>query len=603
MKQIVALCLFVLPALNINAQALKVDSLINILETEKLSSVKQLALYEEISRLCYGYNLEMGIEYSIKGLQLAEKEKDKRMTSIFNRFLGTIYYHKASVDTSRIYLEKSLKTAIEAKDESLQTSVYGSLGNLYRLKHDYQQALDYYMKSLSFHDIPTNPAHAGSLNNIAIIHRIQNNPDRAIYYFNQALEVSRQLNLKQQEMEVDYGLGTVYADIKDLVRAEESFKRTLAISREIGNKPYEIISMNSLATCFSISKNFGKALEYAQEGLTVAEEFGDPRHILGAYGSLADIYREMGKFKACEDLAMKAWMMDSTSVEEASYTAYTLTIANIYMGQKERAEYFLNKYYDIMKSGNEKSLHNSLADMEIKHETEKKELRITSLEKERQLYVWLVIAGAMFTLSLGVALWLKIRNSQKEKQLAASNAVQEGEMSERERIAGELHDRLLGTLSAVKSDFDNTDISNKLNDCIEEVRRISRNLMPLPLRNGIKTALEDFTAQFPNVRFHFFGQEKRIEKRIEFVLYCCANELVSNSIRHSGAKNINVQLVQGENHIALTVQDDGSGFDEKTVIKGVGLKSIQDRVASCSGKINIFSSPNKGTETIIEINT
>jgi len=60
--------------------------------------------------------------------------------------------------------------------------------------------------------------------------------------------------------------------------------------------------------------------------------------------------------------------------------------------------------------------------------------------------------------------------------------------------------------------------------------------------------------------------------------------------------------VQGENHIALTVQDDGCGFDEKTIIKGVGLKSVRDRVASCNGKVDIFSSPNKGTETIIQIN-
>jgi signal transduction histidine kinase/Tfp pilus assembly protein PilF len=603
MKQILTLSLFVLLAFSANAQVQKVDSLINLLKTGKLSSTKQLSLYEEISRLCYGYDLEKGVEYSIKGLQLANKEKNKGKMSVFNRFLGTIYYHKASVDTSYIYLEKALELAIETKDESLQTSAYGSLGNLFRLKHDYLQALDYYMKSLSFHNIPTSPTDASALNNIAIIHRIMNNPERAIYYFNQSLEVSKQLNIKQQEMEATYGLGTVYADAKELTKAEEAFQKTLLISREIGNKPYEIISTNSLATNFSINKNFEKALEYAGEGLTIAEEFGDPRYILGAYSSLADIYREMGRFKECADLALKAWAMDSTSVEEASYTAYTLTIANIYTGQNERAEYFLNKYYDIMKSGNEKSLHESLADMEVKYETEKKEMRIASLEKERQLYVWLGIAGVMLALSLGIVLWLKVRNSQKEKQLVASNAVQEGEMGERERIAGELHDRLLGSLSAVKSEIDNTNLGNKLNGCIEEVRRISRDLMPLSLRNGIKTALEDFTAQFSNVRFHFFGQEKRIEKRLEFVLYCCANELVTNSIRHSGANNIDVQLVQGENHIALTVQDDGSGFDEKTVTKGVGLKSIQDRVASCSGKINIFSSLNQGTETVIEINT
>lgn len=115
------------------------------------------------------------------------------------------------------------------------------------------------------------------------------------------------------------------------------------------------------------------------------------------------------------------------------------------------------------------------------------------------------------------------------------------------------------------------------------------------------TALGDFAAPFSNVRFHFFGEEKRIEERIEFVMYCCANELVNNAVKYSGAKNIDVQLVQGDDYIALTVEDDGCGFDGKTVTKGIGLKNIRNRVASCGGKIDIVTSPGKGTEATVEI--
>jgi signal transduction histidine kinase len=211
----------------------------------------------------------------------------------------------------------------------------------------------------------------------------------------------------------------------------------------------------------------------------------------------------------------------------------------------------------------------------------------------------------LLAVALSIALWQKIKNAQKEKQIIAANAVQDGEMNERSRLAGELHDRLGGNLSAVKLELNSAEslhnVSDKLDACIEEIRRITHNLMPRSLQFGLKTAIENFTAQFPQVHFHFFGEEKRIRERLEFVVYCCANELVNNSIRYSGAENINVQLIQSKKHISLTVQDDGCGFDEKTVSKGIGLKNIRDRVASCNGKLDITSSPNKGTETTIEL--
>ena len=103
-----------------------------------------------------------------------------------------------------------------------------------------------------------------------------------------------------------------------------------------------------------------------------------------------------------------------------------------------------------------------------------------------------------------------------------------------------------------------------------------------------------------NVKKFTQSQEKRIKERIEYVVYCCACELVNNAVKHSDAKNIRLQLIQDEKHISLTVSDDGCGFDEKAVTKGLGLKSIQDSVASCNGKIDIATSPGTGTETTIE---
>jgi signal transduction histidine kinase len=77
---------------------------------------------------------------------------------------------------------------------------------------------------------------------------------------------------------------------------------------------------------------------------------------------------------------------------------------------------------------------------------------------------------------------------------------------------------------------------------------------------------------------YFYGEERRIEERKEFIIYCCASELINNAIRHAKAENINVQLIQNEKLVSLTVQDDGCGFDEKIAATG---KSIGNHKKKC----------------------
>jgi signal transduction histidine kinase len=72
-------------------------------------------------------------------------------------------------------------------------------------------------------------------------------------------------------------------------------------------------------------------------------------------------------------------------------------------------------------------------------------------------------------------------------------------------------------------------------------------------------------------------------------------------MKHACAKAIHIQLVQSKKHVSLIVQDNGCGFDEKKVVIGRGLQNIRDRVTSGKGKIDITSSPGKGTEATVEL--
>ena len=89
-------------------------------------------------------------------------------------------------------------------------------------------------------------------------------------------------------------------------------------------------------------------------------------------------------------------------------------------------------------------------------------------------------------------------------------------------------------------------------------------------------------------------------------IYRIIQELVNNSIKHAQAKNVLVQLHQSEQEklLAITVEDDGNGFDTNQLkqSEGMGWLNITNRIEFLKGKIDLQSEPSKGTSIMIEIN-
>lgn len=282
--------------------------------------------------------------------------------------------------------------------------------------------------------------------------------------------------------------------------------------------------------------------------------------------------------------------------------------------------------------------------MEVKYETEKKEMRITALQEEKRLMIWLFVAGgAVLLLALATFFFLwrwtvqkkrlaesqkelaeqgkqlaeqQIKQMEQEKKLIATQAVLDGEVQERIRLACDLHDSLGSRLAAAKYNLfgikqismlgeADTKCYNKavslLDDSMNEMRRVAHHLMPDALsRFGLKPAIGDFCDTLPAVQFVWYGDELRLAPKLEEVVYRIIHELIGNALKHSGAPHIFVQTIQKTDRIALTVQDDGGGFDPETVTTGMGLSNIRIRVASFGGIINIDSKAGEGTEINIE---
>jgi signal transduction histidine kinase len=252
-------------------------------------------------------------------------------------------------------------------------------------------------------------------------------------------------------------------------------------------------------------------------------------------------------------------------------------------------------------------------------------------------YTWQIIDDWLdvfisFMIIVGVVLIRELFNSLKRsdnERLRAEkrviNAIINTEENERKRFAKDLHDGLGPLMSTVKmslsalderiKDPSGTAILNNtnylVNEAINTLKDISNNLSPHILSNfGLSSALSAFIAKINQtkameIEFKSNMENKRIDSDKEVVVYRAACELINNSIRHSGASRIEIDLNKHEKFITLQYYDNGRGFDTSSLdsedTKGMGLSNIETRVRSVDGVFILESTPGKGISALIKI--
>lgn len=84
-------------------------------------------------------------------------------------------------------------------------------------------------------------------------------------------------------------------------------------------------------------------------------------------------------------------------------------------------------------------------------------------------------------------------------------------------------------------------------------------------------------------------------------LLAVVGEALHNVLRHAGARNAWVSVTEDGGLVRVAVRDDGQGFDEHTVARGIGTTSMFERVRAVGGRVRIESVPGRGTLVICEL--
>lgn len=244
---------------------------------------------------------------------------------------------------------------------------------------------------------------------------------------------------------------------------------------------------------------------------------------------------------------------------------------------------------------------------------------------------WLGVVVSIFIIS-GVILirelFLSLKRADAERlktEKRVLNAIINTEENEKKRFAKDIHDGLGPILSTVKmslsaltdriKDPSGTVILNNtnhlVNEAINTIKDISNNLSPHVLSNfGLASAISAFTTKINQTKtieidFKSNMEKQRLDSDKEVVVYRAVCELINNSLLHSGASRIEIELNKHEKFITLQFNDNGRGFDTSALShndsKGMGLSNIETRVKTVEGVFILESTPGKGTSALIKL--
>ncbi|WP_207432512.1 PAS domain-containing sensor histidine kinase [Sabulibacter ruber] len=211
-------------------------------------------------------------------------------------------------------------------------------------------------------------------------------------------------------------------------------------------------------------------------------------------------------------------------------------------------------------------------------------------------------------------------NQQKELVLTILNTQEE----ERRRIAEALHNGIAQLLYAAKLNLnqvaeeevvqENPSLKESiirtdliLAEAIQQTRSVSHELIPTPLSDlGLEAAIKDICSTLTNrqliIDCWVFNLHSPLEKHLELAVYRIAQELANNIVKHAQATKAGLLLREQRGALVLEAEDNGKGFvPEQNLGKGMGLKSIHDRVKLLNGTIEIDSAPGEGTTISIHL--
>jgi signal transduction histidine kinase len=510
----------------------------------------------------------------------------------YNLFYGYYLIKKNQYkDAINQHLEV-LKIAEQTNDSLYIVASKNGIGWAYMELFQLDDAITWFKKSLNTTQNTYYLRNASSVyNNLASCYGTMGKFDSAAYYNEKAIE-SGELNNDIVALANAYFIkGNICIVKNKFTDAEQFFLKGYDIHKQYGDPFFIVSDMANIAIHYANMNNTTKGIQLANDAIDYANNNNLSGKLFIAYEALSINYEKSGQYKLyAETLKKMSAIKDST-----------------YQLNSEKA----------------------IAEMNAKYENEKKEsiIHLQKLELNRKN---IILTGGILFIILSFFLTFTAYRNYKHKQDnrlqleimkqqdLSTQAVIEAEENERQRIAADLHDGIGQLLTAARLNIEalkNRLTQNTVEDKVicdkalslveegcKEIRNVSHNIMPNSLlKMGIGKALKDFIDKIESndltIHLNVNGINEIKNSNTELFVYRVIQESINNVIKHSKASQLDISIINDQDGLRVSIEDNGIGFDKSTIDSknGLGMKNIKARIDFLKGTLDIDSMPGKGT--------
>ena len=474
---------------------------------------------------------------------------------------------------------------------------YNLLGVIFNEIREYNKAIYYNEKALAYLDDVENKGtyKEGSFNNLGLIYQKMNKYDESISHFEEALKNDnlKNLNINLYTRLLD---NMAYSKLlrKDSIDLYPLFLRALIIRDSVGNNFGVSISKFHLSKYYLSRNDTSKAILTALESYKLADEVKNNKVILKSLRLLTEI--------------------DNKNSDQ--YFESYIDLNDILQDQERKQR---NKF------------------TRIRFETDEYIEETERLDTERKI----VVAGsivAVFIISLLFLIKVQ-RGKNKEllfdkKQQKANEEIyslmlrqqvrlEEGKLNERNRIAEDLHDGVLGRIFGTRMGLGFLSLEGEENtlkkhkDLIEELQKIEKEIRDISHELKAECFSTEFNfiilvedmlksqSKIGGFEYNLFSDENiswnSINENVKINCYRVLQEAVYNVNKHANASQFEVHFKLADHVMQLSIHDNGSGFNTRKKRKGIGLKNIKIRAKNINAKFVLKSTLTKGTSLELTI--
>lgn len=531
-----------------------------------------------------------------------------------NPFMGSILESKADLlwcqknftDAESTAI-KALRIAIKKKNNELILNCYITIANSLVGLNENNKALEYYQKAkekVDYVDFTINKLafKASIYNYIALIYQKQNKHNKSLIYSETGLSLD---NFREKDSKLFCYLTNTISYSKFKLGDKSTlnkFEETMKIGDSIKSIPIQITSKTYLGEFYLVQKDTLKSIYY---------------------------------LKQAQNLAHKTNIFE----DELKILKY-LAKAN-----PKLSNFYSDRYIQLNDSLQEVERDNSDKFARIEFETDEITNQKEIVSKENNLLnkqIWIISVFGLLSL-LVIILWFMNKSQKaktrelllKQEQQKANEAIyqlmidqqqqmEEGKNIEKHRISLELHDGVMGKLSAVrlnlyaalhKENLIENEVFSKQIDEIQEVEKeirtiahdlnsnlFSDNANFIGIVKELITKIENHSQIYFTLQVSEAVNWDLINNSIKINLYRILQEALQNIEKYANAKNVflTMSLIES-NKINIVISDDGIGFDTNKKSTGIGIKNMKARIIELNGKFNIQSELNQGTEINLTI--